>query len=130
MLPLYYRSLGKFTIGYFRVKFVHGEIFSSLESPTNKNVTFLFIVKTILCIQFLSCHTSDKNVFNIKFFPNYELLTTVVTTGISRSPNRATNAFRPCKLTSLLVCVREGSNAWNTYKQATHMIILHNGKFQ
>ena len=29
-LRIMYRSLGKFTVGYFRVKIVHGKMFSSL----------------------------------------------------------------------------------------------------
>ena len=60
----------KFTIGYFRVKFVHGKYFRPLESPMNKKHHFLFIVKNISFIQFSSCHTSNE-IFRVEFFPNY-----------------------------------------------------------
>ena len=33
----------------------------------NKNVTFLFIVKNISCVQFSSCHTSDENFLTSNF---------------------------------------------------------------
>ena len=41
--------------------------FRPLESPMNKNVTFLFIVKNISCVQFSSCHTSDENFLTSNF---------------------------------------------------------------
>ena len=50
------------------MKFVHGEIFHPLESPMNKKYYFLFTVKKISCVQFSSCHTSDKN-FLMSNFP-------------------------------------------------------------
>ena len=37
----------------------------------NKKHYVLFIVKNISCVQFSSCHTSDKKIFSIEFFPNY-----------------------------------------------------------
>ena len=33
----------------------------------NKNVTFLFIVKNISCVQFSSCHISDENFLTSNF---------------------------------------------------------------
>ena len=48
--------------------------FRPLESPMNKNITFLFIVKNISFIQFSSCHTSDENFLASNFSQ-----TTVVT---------------------------------------------------
>ena len=33
----------------------------------NKNVTFLFIVKNISCVQFSLCHTSDENFLTSNF---------------------------------------------------------------
>ena len=33
----------------------------------DKNVTFLFIVKNISCVQFLSCHTSDEKFLTSNF---------------------------------------------------------------
>ena len=44
----------------------------------NKNVTFLFTVKNILCVQFSSCHTSDEN-----FLTSNSSQTTVITNYIS-----------------------------------------------
>ena len=55
----------------------------------NKNITFLFIVKNILFIQFLSCHTSEK-IFSIKFFPNYGMKCDVM---LSHSANTLFHLF-------------------------------------
>ena len=33
----------------------------------NKNVTFLFIIKNISCVQFSLCHTSDENFLTSNF---------------------------------------------------------------
>ena len=51
----------KLTVGYFCVKFVCGKIFLSLGISNEKNITFLFIFKNNLFVQFSSCHTSDEN---------------------------------------------------------------------
>ena len=62
-----YRSWKKFTVRYFRVKFVCGKIFSPLDSPMNKSITFLFIVKNISLVQFSSYHTSDEKILASNF---------------------------------------------------------------
>ena len=52
----------------------------------NKNVTFFFILKNILCVQFSSCHTATK-FFSVKFFPNY-----------GKSQNHTSTLFITCLL--------------------------------
>ena len=67
-----YRSLEKkFTVGYFRVKFIHGEIFSSL-GVSNEQKCYLFIhcLKYFVRSIFVVSHQRRK-LFNVEFFPNY-----------------------------------------------------------
>ena len=41
--------------------------FRPLQSPMNKNITFLIIVKNISFVQFMLCHTSDKKFLASNF---------------------------------------------------------------
>ena len=65
-----YRSLEKIHRWIFRVKFVCGKIFLSL-GVSNEYITFLFIVKNVLFIQFSSCNTSNKNFLASNFSQTY-----------------------------------------------------------
>ena len=71
----------KFTVGYFRVKFVRGKIFSSL-GVSNEQKTLLFILfihcqKYFVCLSFVVSHQRRK-FFSAKVFPNYGMCTVLV----------------------------------------------------
>ena len=70
-----YRSLEKITIGYFRVIFIHGKIFSSLGSPISiKHCFFIHLLKEFRC-SFNFCHvTPVTKIFQCQISPKLQYM--------------------------------------------------------
>ena len=76
--------------------------FCPLESPMNNKHYFLFIVKNISCVQFLSCYTSDENFL----MPNFSqtMVSTYACINVLVSINRLHTCLLSCCKSKCLTC--------------------------